>query len=83
MKVVKEIVATTGKYTDHKGAEKNRYQRVGTLMERDDGSQCIKIDALPVGDWSGWANLFDPKPKEAASAPARHPDAPIDDEVPF
>ena len=59
MKIVKEIVATTGKYTDHKGAEKNRYQRVG------------------------WANLFDPKPREAASAPARHPDAPFDDEVPF
>lgn len=78
--VIKEVVATIGKYIDANGEEKNRYLRIGTLMERDDKSQCIKIDALPVGEWDGWANCYDPKPK---TGQPRHPDAPFDDEVPF
>lgn len=55
MTPVKRLVATTGETRDGK----KTYQRVGTFFKRDDGTFAIKIDALPVGDWSGWVNLYD------------------------
>jgi len=59
MKPVKKVVASLGKYTDHNGNEKTRYLTVGKLLQRDDGSHCIKLDAMPVGEFSGWLNLYD------------------------
>lgn len=87
MKALKKAVTVTGKYTDGSGQEKNRYLRVGTLFERPDGSQCVKIDAIPVGEpgWTGWINFYDmddarqddkPKPRQESSDD-------LDDEVPF
>ena len=59
MKPVKKVVASLGKYTDQNGNEKTRYLTVGKLLQRDDGSHCIKLDAMPVGEFSGWLNLYD------------------------
>jgi hypothetical protein len=60
MKPIKKAVATVGKYTDSQGQEKTRYHTIGKLMQRDDGSHCLKIDSLPVGgDWSGWVSFYD------------------------
>ena len=59
MKPLKKLVATTGKYTDRSGQEKNRYQRVGTLFQRDDGSLTIKLDCMPIGEFNGWLSAYD------------------------
>lgn len=60
MKHIKNIVAVTGKYKDRNGEEKNQYFTLGKLFEREDGSQVIKVDTIPM-NWDGWANLYDPK----------------------
>jgi hypothetical protein len=59
-RVVKEIVAITGKYKDGAGKEKNRYVKIGVVMEKDDSTRMIKLESIPVG-WDGWAYLNDPK----------------------
>ena len=59
MKPVKKAVANVGKYTDRSGQEKNRYFTVGKLLQRDDGSHCLKLDAMPVGEFDGWINFYD------------------------
>lgn len=63
MSVVKEITCITGKYTAPDGTEKNRYQRIGSVISTAKG-EMIKIDCIPVGDWNGWAYMNDPKPKD-------------------
>ena len=73
MKAIKKIVATVGEKPDGKKI----YQRMGTLFERDDGSQCVKIDCLPVSKtWDGWANFYDMDPKKN-QAPSNNPEAPF------
>ena len=79
MKKIKRIVATVGKYTNAQGEEKNQYQAVGTLFQRDDGTQCVKIDAVPIG-WTGWANFYDLDEKKQQAPTAA---APLDDEIPY
>jgi len=59
MKAVKKAVASLGKYTDRQGQEKTRYHTMGKLMQRDDGSHCLKIDSMPVGEWNGWISFYD------------------------
>ncbi len=85
MKPVKKLVATVGKYTDQSGQEKNRYQRMGTMFKRDDGTFALKIEAVPV-EFNGWVNFYDlDPPKEQQPPPA--PVAPVqempDDDIPF
>ena len=63
-KVIKEIVAVTGTYTNKQGEEKKRYTKLGVLMENDKG-QFLKIESIPVG-WDGFASLYEPKEKEQA-----------------
>lgn len=81
MKRIKRIVATVGKYTDREGKEKNQYQNIGTLFQRDDGTQCIKIEAVPVG-WTGWANFYEIDEKKE-TAPAQTQATALNDEIPF
>lgn len=83
MKPIKRIVATTGKYTDNTGKEKNRYVNIGTLFQRDDGSQAIKIESVPL-EWNGWANFFDIENKQATphEQAKQNADQP-DDEIPY
>lgn len=67
-KVIKEIVAITGTYTNAKGEQKKRYQRIGSVLDTKSG-QMIKLDVIPLkeGGWDGWAYMNDPK--EAEDAP--------------
>lgn len=67
MKKTKDIVYAE-KYTSG-GEEKTRYTNCGALLERDDGSLTIKLEAIPVG-FTGWLNCYDPKPREGEQ-PAR------------
>lgn len=61
-----EVSVITGKYTNKDGAEKNRYQRIGSVIETKNGLM-LKVDNIPVveGGWSGWAYLNQPKPMES------------------
>ena len=81
MKPVKKAVASLGKYTDRNGQEKTRYLTIGKLMQRDDGSHCLKLDATPVGDWNGWINFYDlDENRQQAPAPAP---AAAESDIPF
>ena len=86
MKQFKKVVASTGKYTDANGNEKNRYFTVGRAFLRDDKSVTIKIDAMPVGgEWNGWLNLYDlDEDRQAVAATAPKPAPAADDtDLPF
>jgi single-stranded DNA-binding protein len=69
-RVTKDIVAITGKYKDDNNQEKNRYTKVGVLMENDNGSLMIKMEALPVG-WDGFAFLNDPRESNSGGGQGR------------
>jgi hypothetical protein len=61
MKKIKDVVYAE-KYTSG-GEEKTRYTNCGALLERDDGSLTLKLEAIPVG-FTGWLNCYDPKPRD-------------------
>ncbi len=97
-KVVYEVCAKTGTYTDSQGQEKNRWQKCGIVLQGDKGLS-LKLEAVPVGEWNGWFSLFEPKPRDdeqprqqRQAAPARQSpqrSAPaadfsdMDDDIPF
>lgn len=58
MKAIKKLVAITGTYQKD-GVEKKQYMTCGKLFQRDDGSLCMKLDALPLGDFNGWISAYD------------------------
>ena len=58
MKKIKKLVGITGTYQKD-GQTKNSYMTVGGLFQRDDGSFCVKLDALPLGEFNGWLNAYD------------------------
>ena len=61
-----EVLVITGKYPSKDGQEKNRYQRIGSVIETKNGPM-LKFDCMPIveGGWSGWAYMNAPKPKES------------------
>jgi hypothetical protein len=88
MKRIKKAVATTGKYNDRNGNEKNRYVTVGSLFKRDDGSVCLKLDSVPVGPgFEGWINFYDIEDGQQSApqtaAPQQPAPAALDDDIPF
>ena len=58
-----DVFAKIGNYTDKNGDEKNRYVRMGAVMEMKNGGLLLKIDALPM-NWDGFAYLNTPKDHE-------------------
>ena len=60
MKKYKNIVVITGTYINKDGAEKKRYQTIGSLFEDGENFK-IKLDTIPLADggWTGWANCYD------------------------
>lgn len=89
---IKNITVTTGEYKAHDGEIKKRYQNIGSVFEREDGSQCLKLDSIPIHvDWDGWANFYDPKPYNKSqgdyhSSPQRQTQTQPtreDDDIPF
>ena len=86
MKPTHDITVITGKYMSQTGEEKNRYQNIGKLFVRDDGSMTVKIDCIPFveGGWAGWASLYPVKPREqAAPKPIASTDFDDDGSIPF
>lgn len=91
MKKTHDAVYAGEKYTDREGNEKTRYVNIGAMFTRDDGSQCMKLESVPVG-FNGWINFYEPKPREGEPAQRTRPQrtaAPKDaggfedDEIPF
>ncbi len=39
-----DLAVVTGTYTDNSGAQKNRYQNVGAVMEKEDGGTFIMLE---------------------------------------
>ena len=76
-----EVVAVVGKYTNKDGQEKNRYQRLGSVVETKSGLM-LKMDLMPITEqgWSGWAYLNEPKPKEGYQG---FPKDDFDETIPF
>ena len=68
-KVKKEISAIVGQYTNKEGQTKNRYQRIGSIIDTRNG-EMLKLDVIPLKEngWDGWAYLNDPKPYEGKQA---------------
>jgi hypothetical protein len=64
-RIIKEISCSVGQYTNAAGEQKQRYQRIGSIIETKIGPM-LKLDVIPLkeGSWDGWAYLNDPKPKE-------------------
>jgi hypothetical protein len=86
MKKVYDAVATTGKYQKN-GQEKNRYMTVGAVFVNERGQHSMKLEALPLGEFNGWINFYEPKErseqKPAAEQPAPSTDDEFQDSVPF
>lgn len=81
MKPIKRIVATVGEYTNKNGETKKNYVNIGTLFERPDGSQTVKLESIPLG-WNGWASFYDIEEKQSQARQAvAAPE--LNDEVPF
>lgn len=64
-KTLNEITCITGSYTNEQGEKKNRYLRIGSIIETKNGPM-LKLDQMPLkeGGWDGWAYINDPKPKD-------------------
>ncbi len=42
---------------------KAQWERVGVMIEKDDGKRSMKIDMVPAGEWDGWLVVSENKPK--------------------
>ena len=76
-KIKKEITAIVGQYTNKECQTKNRYQRIGSIIDTRNG-EMLKLDVIPLKEngWDGWAYLNDPKPYEPKGLLS-------DDDMPF
>ena len=79
-KILKELSCIVGTYTNAKGEKKNRYQRIGSIIQTQRG-EMVKIEVIPVkeGGWDGWAYINDPKPKDGYQGLPKDDD----DSIPF
>jgi hypothetical protein len=64
-KTIYEVDVITGTYKNSEGEDKNRYQRIGSVIDTKNGPM-LKLDSVPLfnGGWNGWAYLNIPKPKD-------------------
>ena len=79
-KTMYEVVAVVGKYTNKDGQEKNRYQKIGSVIDSKNGL-LLKIDLMPIMEqgWGGWAFLNEPREKEGYQGLPKDES----DEIPF
>ena len=43
---------------------KAQWEKVGMLMEKDQGKMSVKLDVLPAGNWDGWLVVAERKSKD-------------------
>ena len=60
-KLINELTVITGTYTNKDGQQKNRYQRIGSIIDTKNGPMG-KIDVIPLkeGGWDGWFYINEP-----------------------
>ena len=63
MAIKYDLICKTGTYKDKNGEEKNRWSKVGVVMETKQGGLACKIESIPVG-FDCWLSLSEPKPKD-------------------
>jgi len=81
-KILKEISIIAGQYKNEDGVQKNRYQRIGSIIETKFGGM-LKLDQIPLidGGWNGWAYINEPRQEEQSNQ--RQGDQRKSDDVPF
>jgi hypothetical protein len=80
-RILKEITIISGQYKNKDGAQKNRYQRIGSIIETKNGD-ILKLDQMPLidGGWNGWAYINEPRQQDDAFQQKRQTN---DDDIPF
>ena len=83
-KVTKEITVITGQYTNKDGQQKNRYQRIGSVIDTKNG-EMLKIDVIPLkdGGWDGWAYMNEPREEQQSKPQKRNSGFDDVDDIPF
>ena len=87
-KILKEISCVVGQYENAQGEKKQRYQRIGSIIDTKNGPM-LKLDNVPLvdGGWNGWAYINDPKPRDdqqsAPMATSKRKNDFHDDDLPF
>jgi len=79
-----DAIAKNGTYTKD-GVEKNKWVKVGVVVDTKNGGLALKIEQLPV-PFDGWLQLAEPKPKEQqfnAGGLTPPKDEQFPDDVPF
>jgi hypothetical protein len=73
-KLINEISVITGSYTNAQGQQKNRYQRIGSIIDTKNGPM-LKIDVIPLkeGGWDGWAYINEPRERDDQPQQRRAP----------
>ena len=83
-KIINEITIISGQYKNKDGVQKNRYQKIGSIIETKNGPM-LKLDSMPLidGGWNGWAYINEPyvENKEPAKAGSGFDD--MNDDMPF
>lgn len=83
MKRKYDATVITGEYQNNAGETKKRYLTIGSVLERGDGSLCMKLEAVPV-NFDGWINFYTPKLKELGEKIGKIPTrSEMEDEIPF
>ena len=59
MKKVYDLLYKRG---EHNG--KAQWEKVGVMIEKEDGKKSVKIDLVPVGNWDGWLVVSERKAKD-------------------
>ena len=73
-KLINEITVITGTYNNAQGQQKNRYQRIGSIIDTKNGPM-LKIDVIPLkeGGWDGWAYINEPRERDEQPQQRRAP----------
>ena len=71
-KLINELTVITGTYTNKDGQQKNRYQRIGSIIDTKNGPMG-KIDVIPLkeGGWDGWFYINEPRDEQQRQQPQR------------
>lgn len=64
-----ELIATVGTYKDAAGTTQKRWMVVGCVFESTGGKLSAKLDALPLGEWSGFLSFKPVMPPGRRSSP--------------
>jgi len=59
-----DVVYAQQQNGDKEKTQKTQWIRVGVLLEKEDGKMRIKLDAIPIGNWDGWLNVFERQEKK-------------------